>query len=110
MALFPKMNRQGNSNQTVSEQRPEESESCSDVWGKTFQVEESASQRPSRGEHAAHTQDNSGEATPSGQRGACNDRVRGPVFLETSILTHCLQKYSLVNLLEGRLDNVYQKP
>lgn len=52
------MNREGNSNQMVSEQRSEESEYHLDVWGKTFNIEGSVSQNSLKGEHARCTQDN----------------------------------------------------
>lgn len=72
MALLHKMNGEGNSNQIVSEQRPEESEGCLDVREKLFQAEGSAGQvrdQPLRAGHARNTQDNSRKAILSGNEG-----------------------------------------
>lgn len=43
MSLLHKMNRGGNSNQMLPEQRPKENEGHLDVWGKDFQADRSAS-------------------------------------------------------------------
>ena len=72
MALLHKMNGEGNSNQIVSEQGPEESEGHLDVWEKIFQAEGAAGQvrdQPLRRGRARNTQDDSRKVILSGNEG-----------------------------------------